>query len=144
MGYAGEEVGLLGSQDIARKYRRDNDSVVAVMQFDMTMFPDSKPMLQLVNDFTSEPLNRLIGRLLDHYVKMPWELTTCGYACSDHASWTRSGYAASFPFEGAQNKINTNIHSEKDVLGIIDLNYGLHFLKLALAYSVELAEPTQN
>ena len=34
--YAGEEAGLLGSQDIATQYAEDNKEVYAMLQLDMT------------------------------------------------------------------------------------------------------------
>jgi leucyl aminopeptidase len=144
MGYAGEEAGLLGSQDIAKKYRDQKKAVVAVMQFDMTMLPEPNPTIQLINDHTSEPLNRLTGRLLDHYVKAKWALSACGYACSDHASWTRSGYSATFPTEASIRFVETEnktIHTEKDRVEILNPGFGTHFLKLAIAFAVEVAQP---
>jgi len=143
MGYAGEEAGLLGSQDIAKKYRDQNKAVVAVMQFDMTMLPESTPVVQLINDNTNDSLNRLTGRLLDHYVKVKWTLSACGYACSDHASWTRNGYSSTFPVEAPISAINKTIHTARDTVDILNPGYGTHFLKLAIAFAVEIAQPAQ-
>ena len=30
-------------------------------------------------------------RLIETYVGATWAFDACGYACSDHASWTRAG-----------------------------------------------------
>src|SRR5690606_7452875 len=37
--YAGEEIGLVGSQDIAERYKSQGVKVAAVLQLDMTMYP---------------------------------------------------------------------------------------------------------
>ena len=39
---------------------------------------------------------------------------SCGYACSDHASWTAQGYYASMPFETAMGQDNPYIHTAND------------------------------
>lgn len=144
MAYAGEERGLLGSQDIAERYQAEGKQVVAVMQLDMTLFPGrgGKPVaIHLVTDHTNAELNRFTLKLIDTYVKMPWNEMKCGYACSDHASWTESGYPATFPFEALMEDDNPNIHTAKDTVtdGRLDAAFGLHFVKLATSFAVELA-----
>lgn len=139
MAYAAEEVGLLGSQAIARRYQREGKKVAAVMQLDMTMFPNSRRELVMISDHTHRDLNSFTKMLIDTYVKMPWREEPCGYACSDHASWTSAGYASTFPFESPTNEMNPNIHSVRDTLDILDADFGLHFAKLALSFAVELS-----
>ncbi|WP_039754624.1 M28 family peptidase, partial [Chromobacterium haemolyticum] len=66
--------------------------------------------------------------------------SSCGYACSDHASWHKNGYPASFPFESAFNQSNPNIHTVRDTLASAgnQARHALKFSQLALAYAVEL------
>ncbi|MBC7385198.1 MAG: M20/M25/M40 family metallo-hydrolase [Cryobacterium sp.] len=140
MGYAGEEEGLLGSQDVATAYRKEKRIVAGALQFDMTMFPGATPKITFITDYTNRDLTKYVQRLSDEYVKAPWAEDRCGYACSDHASWNKSGYASVFPFESAFNSYNPDIHTPRDTMDKIDAGHGLHYLKLALAFAVELAE----
>lgn len=141
MTYAGEELGLLGSQDIAEYYADQEYDVVGVQQFDMTFYPSSTPELSIINDHTSKAMNKYTEKLLDTYVHVDWREEGCGYACSDHASWTDAGYASSFPFEVSMSHDNPKIHSTGDVLSILSPEHGMHFAKLALAFAVELGNP---
>lgn len=140
MGFAGEEHGLLGSQDIATNYRNQGRQVVGALQMDMTMFPGRTPRITFITDYTNRDLNKFLERLTDEYVKAPWVEDKCGYPCSDHASWTRAGYPASFPFESPFNSHNPDIHTRRDTVEKIDANHGLSYLKLSIAFAVELGE----
>lgn len=139
MGYAGEEVGLLGSQDIAQKFKRDGKTVASVLQLDMTMYPGSDPKIVFMEDYTNSELTRFMGRLIDAYVKAPWALDKCGYACSDHASWHKAGYPAVMPFESTMRGMNKSIHTANDTLDKLNPKHGMHYIKLALAYAVEVS-----
>ncbi|MBN22211.1 MAG: hypothetical protein CL678_13100 [Bdellovibrionaceae bacterium] len=140
MTYAGEEKGLLGSQEIANQYQRENKNVVAAMQFDMTMYPGSSGELTFITDNTNASLTTFTKMLVDEYVKAPWKDGNCGYACSDHASWHRAGYASVFPFEAATREMNPNIHTTKDLSSELDFNFGSHFAKLGVAFAIEMAQ----
>ena len=41
----------------------------------------------IITDFTNDTLNELIRQCVDEYALIPWQDTSCGYGCSDHASW---------------------------------------------------------
>jgi leucyl aminopeptidase len=140
MGYAGEERGLLGSQDIANRYRNAGMVVVGALQFDMTMYPGSNPRITFISDHVNKDLTKFTQKISDEYVQAKWIEDRCGYACSDHASWTRAGYPSAFPFETAFSGYNPNIHTEDDTTDHLDEQHGLHYLKLALAFAVEMAE----
>lgn len=75
-------------------------------------------------------------------MKAKWIEDKCGYACSDHASWTRAGYPSAFPFETAFSEYNPDIHTPKDTMEKLDAGHGLNYLKLSLAFAVEMAEAT--
>ncbi|MBC7398053.1 MAG: M20/M25/M40 family metallo-hydrolase [Bdellovibrionales bacterium] len=139
MTYAGEEKGLLGSQDIANQFKRDHKNVVAVAQFDMTGFDGSGDQVVFMSDFTNPELTKYSQKLMDTYVKSRWSMDACGYACSDHASWNRAGYPAIMPFEATLNDDNKNIHTKNDIITLLDFTHSLHFTKLALAFAVELS-----
>jgi leucyl aminopeptidase len=142
MGYAAEEVGLLGSKDIASSFKAQGREVVGVMQLDMVLkkgTPDKD--IVMMADYTNQAQNEFIGRLIDEYVKVPWGYSRCGYGCSDHASWTANGFPASIPFESTMDDINRNIHTAKDTLESSggDAKHAAKFAKLATAFVVELA-----
>jgi bacterial leucyl aminopeptidase len=140
MTYAGEEAGLLGSQDIATAYRGRNRDVVGVLQFDMTMFPGPGKEIHFVTDHVNAELTQLVIKLNEEFVGAPWKETQCGYACSDHASWTRKGYPSAFPFESGFDDSNKKIHTAGDLLDIISPSHGVPFAKLAVAFLTEMAQ----
>jgi leucyl aminopeptidase len=142
MGYAAEEVGLLGSKEIATAYKQASRKVVGVMQLDMTLRKGTVDKdIVMMADFTNTAQNEFLGRLIDEYVKVPWGYSRCGYGCSDHASWTANGYPASIPFESTMEDINHSIHTANDTLQSAggDAKHAAKFAKLATAFVVELA-----
>jgi leucyl aminopeptidase len=141
MGYAAEEVGLLGSKEIAGSYKSRSQKVVGVMQLDMTLRKGTADKdIVMMADFTNTAQNEFLGRLIDEYVKVPWGYSRCGYGCSDHASWTANGYPASIPFESTMEDINRSIHTANDTLESAggDAKHAAKFAKLATAFVVEL------
>lgn len=142
MGYAAEEVGLFGSQDIARDFHKNKLNVVGVMQLDMTLFKGTQDKdIVLISDYTNKAQNQFLGKLVDEYVKVPWGYSMCGYGCSDHASWSAFGYPASFPFESKFEDSSTLIHTAADGLDNYggDASHAVKFSKLATAYVVEMS-----
>lgn len=142
MAYAAEEVGLLGSKEIATDFKKRNVNVIGVMQLDMTNFK-GEPTLDIVmmRDYTNDEQNKFVGAIIDHYIPdIKWGYDQCGYGCSDHASWHTQGYPASMPFESTMDKMNHNIHTANDTLSVSNNNasHAVKFAKMALAYIVEL------
>lgn len=142
--YAGEEIGLVGSQDIASQYAKDNRQVFAVLQLDMTMYPGQANAIHFVTDNTNASLNKFTQKLVDSYVKVKWTEMKCGYGCSDHASWTRSGFASTMPFESTMKGMNPKIHTPEDQIKLLNSAFGLHFAKLALSFAAELSTEPSN
>jgi len=139
--YAAEEAGLRGSQDIANSYLAQGVEVMSMMQFDMTGYgPNSGGgPLGIIQDFTNPNLTSFLRILVDSYSTLTWSNSNCGYACSDHGSWTRAGYRAAFPFEAPFGSHSPFIHSQNDVLGTLNMARCLEFSKIAVGYVVELA-----
>lgn len=138
--YAGEEAGLLGSQAIANDYKRRGVPVYGMMQLDMTMYPGAAPIaISPITDYTSNDLNAFMRLLIDAYCTIGWVDSACGYACSDHASWYKAGYASCMPFESVDGKENPYIHSSRDTIANLDFSHGAEFVKLAISHLVELA-----
>jgi bacterial leucyl aminopeptidase len=142
MAYAAEEVGLRGSLKIARDYQKRGVKVVGVLQLDMTNYQGSDRDIWLIADHTDAGQNAFLGRLIDTYVGASWGYDACGYACSDHASWTRAGYRASMPFEARFRDSNRSIHTRNDTLERSKNNvaHAAKFARLATAYAIELAD----
>jgi len=141
--YAAEEVGLRGSQAIAQDYRQKGIKVAGMMQLDMTSYTKAGllPVVGLIHDFVNLTLTKFVSQLIDTYSNIGWVETRCGYACSDHASWTRAGYPSSFPFEGRFSDSNPFIHSASDTLSRLSMEHGLEFAKIGLSFLVELSLP---
>jgi leucyl aminopeptidase len=143
MAYAAEEAGLRGSAAIANDYRARNVNVVGVMQLDMTNFDGSPHDIVLITDNVSAAQTDFLATLAARYVpQFPVARDRCGYACSDHASWTRAGYPSVLPFEATLSTHNPNIHTARDTLSVSgnNANHAAKFAKLAVAYMVEMAQ----
>lgn len=141
IGYSAEEVGLKGSAEIAKKFKTDNVNVMGVMQLDMTNYKGSTKDIYLYTDYTNSAQNTFVANLISTYLPaLTVGNDVCGYACSDHASWTAQGFPASMPFETLMNQANPNIHTPADTYA----NSGsqalgaLKFARMAMAYAVEL------
>ncbi|SFH02924.1 leucyl aminopeptidase Metallo peptidase. MEROPS family M28E [Duganella sp. CF458] len=141
MGYAAEEAGLLGSKDIAANFKANNVNVVGVLQLDMTNYRGSSKDVWIYTDYTDSQQNTFMASLLSAYMPAATVgYSSCGYGCSDHASWQNQGFPASFPFEAQMGQDNPYIHTANDTLANSDAqaNHALKFAQLAAAYAVEL------
>lgn len=103
--YSAEEGGLLGSQAIFQSYEKEGRDVKAMLQQDMTGYvqktidagePES---VGVITDFVDPGLTEFIKEVITEYCDIPYILTKCGYACSDHASATKAGYPSAFVIE---------------------------------------------
>lgn len=135
--YAAEEAGLLGSQDIAATYKAQGRPVYSAFQLDMTGYTTlPQAPVRVINDYVDPDLTAFTKQLIDTYTTLPRRDTTCGYACSDHASWYRSGYSSATTFEAV---LCPQIHQTGDDLNLIVWSQVESFVQLALAYVVEMS-----
>ena len=147
MGYAAEEVGLRGSNAIAQSFRASGVNVVSVLQVDMTNYKSGAVTdMKLISDYSSTDLKNFFVTLFDTYLA-PMGLTrsntACGYACSDHASWTNAGYPAAMMFEaGDPGGSFPYIHTPYDTLATMgeSAQHSVKFTQFALAYLGETAK----
>ena len=151
MAYAAEEVGLRGSQEIARTMIGQGVNVVGVLQYDMTNFKNGAANAVDVGiladrNFTNPTQNAFLRRLLTTYLP---ELTvnattTCGYGCSDHASWSAQGVPASIAFEARFGQQSPNAHSAADTFTRPNTDttgaIAAKFSRLGAAYLIELGK----
>lgn len=134
--YAAEEIGLVGSQDIATKYKNDGINVVAMVQHDMTLWkaPGAEDKIWFVTSNTDSGFNGMLAQLVDGYVGLPWGSAALSGGSSDHASWRRAGFPTAFPFENPQS-YNRHIHTSNDTLDNANaFNQAAGFAKLGLSY----------
>lgn len=139
--YAAEEVGLRGSQQIAAQYASRGKAVAGVLQLDMTAYQGDPTDLWIFTDYTDAAQNQFLVDLAGAYLpQLGIDYDRCGYACSDHASWTARGFAASFPFESSDRNYNPTIHTANDTTATFgqQAEHALKFTQLALAWAVEL------
>jgi leucyl aminopeptidase len=142
--YAAEEVGLRGSKEIANADKANGVNVVGGLQLDMTNYAGAAKDIYFMTDYTSSTQNSYITNILDTYLPaITYGYDSCGYACSDHASWYNNGYPFSMPFEATFNGANPRIHTSNDTLANMDTtgSHALNFAKMGLAYVIELANP---
>ncbi|UXI70469.1 M20/M25/M40 family metallo-hydrolase [Tahibacter amnicola] len=148
MGYAAEEVGLRGSNAIAQSFKNSGINVVGVMQFDMTNYKSGNVEdMQLITDYSNAALKTFVTNLFDHYLA-PMGLTrstyTCGYGCSDHASWTSAGFPAAMMFEAGDSGGGyfPYIHTANDTLANMgnSAQNSVKFAQLGLAFLGELGK----
>lgn len=148
MAFAAEEIGLVGSAEIAEEYADNGVDVTAYVQFDMTGYKGSGNDIYIATDsYNSASLNNYLMALMDHYNSsgshtFTYNTTVCGYGCSDHASWADNGYDAAFPFEADFSDANPNIHSSADRYSFFNTpDHAVKFAKLGLEFLIEAAKP---
>ena len=95
----------------------------------------------LMDDYVDTDLVSFFSQLITTYVKKPVKHSRCGYACSDHASWTQAGYKAAIPAEAAYRNSNPHMHTSQDIQAHLSLKHMTDYLKLATAFAVESGEP---
>lgn len=143
MGYAAEEVGLRGSHAIAQAYRAQGQNVVGVLQLDMTNYAAGSTLaMRLMTDYSNPGMQQFLTGLFDTYLAplgLTRGTTTCGYACSDHASWTAAGYPSAMMSEPT---FFTRLHTTTDTLAYMDNSAAtsVNFAKLGLAFVGELGK----
>lgn len=137
-GYAAEEVGLIGSREIAANYRAGQKPVDAMLQFDMAYYSQAADagLLFFLEDFTSLDLTRSGISWVKSYLGEVYRRGAMPTgAASDHKSWWEQGYPTLFPFENPEGD-NPYIHTIKDTIDKFDdgtrmqrmVKFGLLFL----------------
>ena len=145
MGYAAEEVGLRGSNAIANDFKNRGVNVVGVLQLDMTNYRTTGPNpVRLVTDYSNSALQQFLRDLHSTYLGGTLGTYTCGYGCSDHASWTSAGFPAAIYFEGGTSSggYSPYIHSPSDTMANMSNSAAnsVPFAKLGLAFLGELGK----
>lgn len=140
-GYAAEEGGLVGSGEIASRYRSQGKNVVGMVQIDMCLFSTaSLPEIWLVTNDTNPQHVQIAERLIRQYTKATIRKGTLSGGTSDHRSWTRNGYPAIFPFENPTS-YNRHIHTANDTIAKSgNFPFAESMAQLGMAYIASMAE----
>ena len=142
-GYAAEEIGLVGSGEMADDYKRLGKQVEAMVQFDMNGFTSSNAKITFVSNGTNSTLNRELKKLVDSYLNVPTKSGFLFMGSSDHASWKKRGFPVSFPTEDPRN-FNRKIHTKNDTMKHINSPEQIKaFAQLGVAYLIHFAGWTQ-
>ena len=71
--YAAEEVGLVGSLDMAKKYKAKGAQVVSMVQNDMNLYPAmGEDGIWLVTNDAANDLNTDLIKFIEQYVGVKW------------------------------------------------------------------------
>ncbi|KAI9821159.1 MAG: Leucine aminopeptidase 1 [Pycnora praestabilis] len=148
--YSAEEGGLLGSQAIFLAYEKKSRDVKAMLQQDMTGYiqktldAGEQERVGVITDYVDPGLTEFIKKVIIEYCDIPYVLTRCGYACSDHASASKAGYPSAFVIESDFKYSDKKIHTSDDRLEYLSFDHMLQHarLTLGLAYELGFAEFT--
>jgi leucyl aminopeptidase len=133
-----------------KEFKEKNIPVEAVMHMDMTGYKNASDdkTIWFISDNVNRPLTDYLETLATTYAGVTdVKETSCGYGCSDHASWTKGGYIAAMPSESKFSMMNPDIHSSNDTMyhndgnPKLDKNHMLKYVKLATSFIVEMAQP---
>jgi len=143
--YSAEEGGLLGSQAVFSDYEKKGRDIKAMLQQDMTGYiqktieagePES---VGVITDYVDAGLTEFIKEVITEYCDIPYVLTKCGYACSDHASASKAGYPSAFVFESDFKYLDKRIHTTEDKIEYLSFDHMLQHARLTLGLVYELA-----
>ncbi|KAI9704849.1 MAG: Leucine aminopeptidase 1 [Candelina mexicana] len=142
--YSAEEGGLLGSQAIFSAYEKKGRDVKAMLQQDMTGYVQKtldageEERVGVITDFVDAGLTDFIKKVVTEYCDIPYVLTKCGYACSDHASASKAGYPSAFVIESDFKYSDKKIHTSEDKIEYLSFDHMLQHARLTLGLVYEL------
>jgi leucyl aminopeptidase len=145
MGFANEEIGLIGSADIASKYRHDGKNVLGMVNFDMVGYKGIGKDIYISADRSNLDLAHFLRKLLSTYLpRVTHEFMRCKRNCSDHASWHYEDFPSVMATEGlpddTPDTFNPNYHSSKDTE--VNEYHMSNYARLAVIYLAEHAKGT--
>jgi leucyl aminopeptidase len=138
--FAAEEGGLLGSKDIAKEYKKNQLSVVGMLQMEMSGYR-GRDKITILRDTSNEMANYL-GVLAEEYLpNVGHEKGLCGYGCSDHFAFSSMGFSSVAVAESGPRgpQLNPNIHTAGDTFDKLDMEFLSNFVKLGLAFAIEFS-----
>ncbi|KAK6336759.1 Leucine aminopeptidase 1 [Orbilia javanica] len=150
--YAAEESGLWGSAEVFSSYNKMYKPIHSVLTFDTIgrppppqSPPQKNKQIGIVADFLLPEFKQYIELLIKEYTNPNIDSveTSCGYACSDHASAVRFGYPGALLTSGRledviDGKVLDYSHSGGDTMEKLDLGLIVEFVRFGVAWCVEL------
>lgn len=146
-GYAAEEIGLVGSANLAKQYFEDGEKVVAMVQMDMNLYSGRRDKLSkmwFIKNDTDKTLTADLMSFARRYQNVEPVLASLYGGTSDHRSWTDRGFVAAFPFENPRD-YNRRIHTVDDKSSQIGhAKFSVLYARLGLAFLAHYAGIKKN
>lgn len=138
--YAAEEIGLIGSKSVVDDFVAKKIPLDAVLQLDQIGYEkNNDPTIWIYSGSNNDPdLVKFMQELGTQYLRQPVKLLSRN-GDSDDWNWHHAGYKTVRAVEGDEESPYT--HTSADTLATISLPHLFDYLKLTIAYVVELAEP---
>ena len=144
--YGAEEGDLDGSKSVVNYFQQHHMPVAAVMQLDMTGYALNGDTTLWLSDtghyrHVNKALTEFTYRVAKRYVRNNIAITHLDDE-SDHWSWQEAGYKTVFPMEGnchGNRRCPYREHTAKDTMDTLSLSHMTDYLKLAIAFTAELA-----
>jgi leucyl aminopeptidase len=143
--YAAEENGRIGSKSVVAAFKQKHISVSAVMQLDMIAYEHRQDASLWFDDsHTDKRLTNFAQLLAKDYVKQATGIIHGEAGESDAWSWSDAGFKTVFPFESECHNTPScprRQHTHGDTMDQLSLTHMTDYLKLAIAFVVELSDP---
>ncbi|KAF7291518.1 Peptide hydrolase [Mycena kentingensis (nom. inval.)] len=137
---------------LAARFEETGKHVRGMLQLDMTAFLKAGTREEIAvitneNQVDAE-LTDFLVQVLKKHIDLPWVYDVYPSdsrgrgPASDHMSWKRAGFQSAHVLESQFNNTNPHIHGVEDLLDItpeFSFDHMLHFMKLAVAFAVELS-----
>ncbi|RAL13655.1 Zn-dependent exopeptidase [Aspergillus homomorphus CBS 101889] len=136
--YSAEEGGMLGSQAIFSRYKKEKRDVKAMLQQDMTGYIQGsldagrKEAIGIMVDYVDQGLTQFLKDVTKEYCRIGYIETKCGYACSDHTSASKYGYPSAMATESEMENSNKKIHTTDDRIKYLSFDHMLEHAKLTM------------
>jgi hypothetical protein len=148
--FTGEEQGLLGSYQYAKKVADAGENIVAVLNLDMIGWDKvGGPVLRLHTRTASNPGHAGDKAIANTFIDVVnlYGLNTGlaplidadGISASDHASFWGRGFSGILAIEDDEDDFNDYYHTASDKLDKLNLPYFTHFVKASLGTAAHLA-----
>ncbi|KAF8721633.1 Zn-dependent exopeptidase, partial [Rhizoctonia solani] len=146
--YAGEEGGLLGSQNLAKQYKAQNKTIRGMLNFEMVGYqPATSTNAGKSSTITvlSDPVPQMSAHMVQvvqKYVPTAEQRSVeCGYGCSDHYSFYNAGYpvVCVASYGPKDPELNPGYHTTNDTVDKLDFDKMSDFVRVGLAWVVEVA-----
>jgi hypothetical protein len=134
--FAGEEQGLVGSRDYARRARERGDDIRAVLNMDMVGYVGGGPDdVKFIDRDDSRWMYTDAARMRDLYVRdlILTEDVNPFQANSDHFSFWQEGYKAAMLYENDRNGVYPHYHKTTDTADKVSADFIAKNARLAAA-----------